>query len=91
MEEHDSDGIILLRNQYDFLIKRLSEVPNQKKFENFQKDIWKEMDREDGIIEDYRASKRTPDKTSSVAIMFGDEEYIRRYFLNKRVSISRLI
>ena len=91
MEEHDSDGIILLRNQYDFLIKRLSEVPNQKKFENFQKDIWKEMDRENRIIEDYRASRRTPDKTSSVAIMFGDEEYIRRYFLNKRVSIGRLI
>ena len=89
--KQEVDNILLLQKQYDFLLRRLGGIPSQERFENFQENIWEEMDREDELVEDYRISGRTPDKNSSVAIMFGDEEYIRNYFLNKRVSLHRLI
>lgn len=89
--KQEVDSTLLLQKQYDFLLRRLGEIPDQERFERFREDIWKEMDREDELIEDYHISGRTPDKSSSVAVMFGDEEYIRNYFLSKRISLHRLI
>jgi len=89
-KDYNMDGILLLRNQYDFLLKRMNEAPSQKRFERFQKDIWKEMDREEELIEYYCTSDKVPDDNSCVAVMFREEEYIRRYFLSQRISIGRL-
>jgi len=89
-EEGYGDGIFLLQKQYNFLLKRINEAPSQKRFENFQKDIWEELNREDELIEYYRSKGRTPNDDSCVAVMFRGEEYIRRYFLGKRISICRL-
>lgn len=89
-KEEYGDGILLFQKQYNFLLKRMNEAPSQKRFENFQKDIWKEMDREDELIEYYRNNGRTPNDDSCVAVMFRGEEYIRRYFLGKRISIGCL-
>lgn len=89
-EEGYGDGILLFQKQYNFLLKRISKAPSQKRFENFQEDIWKEMDREDELIEYYRSKGRTPNDDSCVAVMFRGEEYIRRYFLGKRISIGCL-
>lgn len=89
-EKGYGDGILLLQKQYNFLLKRMNEALSQKRFENFQEGIWKEMDREDELIEYYRSKGRTPNDDSCVAVMFRSEEYIRRYFLGKRISIGRL-
>lgn len=89
-KEYNIDGILLLRSQYDFLLKRINETPSKKRFKRFQKDVWKEMDREDELIEYYHSKCRTPNDDSCVAVMFRGEEYIRRYFLGKRISICRL-
>lgn len=89
-EEGYGDGILLFQKQYNFLLKRINEAPSQKRFENFQKDIWKELNREDELIEYYCSKGRTPDNNSCVAVMFRDEKYICRYFLGKRISIGHL-
>ena len=89
-KEEYGDGILLFQKQYNFLLKRINEAPSQKRFENFQEDIWKEMDREDELIEYYRSKGRTPDNNSCVAVMFRDKKYICRYFFGKRISIGHL-